>query len=56
MNHNHMDPFELTKQLIETVGVEATKNIARENCWDGILAQTLLLEPALAETDAVVAH
>ena len=47
METQQTDPFELTKQLIEHNGLDAAIEIARRNCWDGVLAQCLALAPAL---------
>ena len=51
MKQEPADPFELTRQLIELNGLEAAKEIARKNCWRGVLAQCLALEPALVEAE-----
>ncbi|MDP6352472.1 MAG: hypothetical protein QF926_00630 [Alphaproteobacteria bacterium] len=49
METQQTDPFELTKQLIEHNGLDGAIEIARRNCWDGVLAQCLALAPALDE-------
>lgn len=49
MKYDPKDPFELTKELIEVNGIEGAIEIARENCWQGVLAQCLALAPVLTE-------
>lgn len=50
------DPFALAKFLIELNGIDRAIEIARANGWRSVLAQCLVLKPALTEQQAATVH